>query len=151
MAGLCNAYVRHCDALGQSSWRMEMQHPAALLSKEMKNPEFWDKVFIYDLCWVPVPSCIYPQTICKLKKELCSLCFAMNWTENCSAGCWAHRQLSAQSMPYTGIIPRVHTTACGSFACLHATGTNFRCPGLHSDLMEAAMSSHTFLCCLQKH
>lgn len=124
MAGLCNACVRHCDALGQSSWRTETQHPAAPLSKEMKNPEFWDKVFIYDLCWVPVPSCICPQTICKLKKELCGLCFAMNWTGNCSAGRWAPRQLPAQATSYASTAPRVHTTACGSFECLHAEGTN---------------------------
>lgn len=50
-----------------------MQYPIALFQKKIKNPEFWDKVFIYYLFWVPVPRGIYSQTICKLKKELHSL------------------------------------------------------------------------------
>lgn len=63
---------RSCQAL-RCSQAEQLKNKNAIsfcpLPKKIKNPEVWDKVFIYDLHWAPVPNRIYPQTISKWKKE----------------------------------------------------------------------------------
>lgn len=134
------------------SGKAKMQYPVALFQKKkIKNPEFWDKVFIYYLCWVPVPRGIYSQTICKLKKELHSLSILLRTKQRSAVVGAGHTGSFPLSYTFPPYHPRVLATAPGSSARPQAMGLILQCPGLHSGWTEAAMGTCALCCCFQQH